>query len=379
MLKLTKKSFEGNKIIMLIFLLIGVALLSWGLTNIYYQNQTTKDYVSIEGEFVERIIVENTESENTSKLLYRYKVDGIEYQIKTDYTTSIIPSVGSKRTIKYDPTNPSNAIITGFNGNFVSIFIGFMFCIIPLFLTLTMLLNKDSEKEQQMREKLIIIFFGIIILIFGIFIYYILLPGNNVFAFFELFKIVGFWFFIPLLFVIVGIYILMLGIFSKNQKYTILKNEYTDEVEINILNNVSDERLNIFITIITILVLCLFLFNFIKNFINSPNIFPRIWNLIFIIYGIIYLLKYILTLLHLLGCRINFEIMVFFENLGNSLRNFFQVLFYILWFVFLIVIDYFALFKIKTGGISIIIFSLLFWVAGIYSLRKKYKKMMITK
>ena len=44
-----------------------------------------------------------------------------------------IPSVGSKRTIKYDPTNPSNAIITGFNGNFVSIFIGFMFCIIPIF------------------------------------------------------------------------------------------------------------------------------------------------------------------------------------------------------------------------------------------------------
>ena len=46
MLKLTKKSFEGNKIIMLIFLLIGVALLSC-LTNIYYQNQTTKDYVRL--------------------------------------------------------------------------------------------------------------------------------------------------------------------------------------------------------------------------------------------------------------------------------------------------------------------------------------------
>ena len=63
----------------------------------------------------------------TYKLTYIYEVDDIQYSITTDYGTNYIPEENSIREVKYNPSNPEEALLVGTNNSNSLIYFGLFF------------------------------------------------------------------------------------------------------------------------------------------------------------------------------------------------------------------------------------------------------------
>ena len=116
-------------------------------------------------------------------------------------------------------------------------------------------------------------------------------------------------------------------------------------------------------------------------FIKAANSITRIVIIPFLISGLAVLIKGIVALLHGLNLRkgmndenISAESVFYkYEKLNIAYKIFsklYIVGFLLFWFGFLIVFDYFA---IKQGQMSMLAFSLIFWIVGIYVAIKNFK------
>ncbi len=121
-----------DKIFLGIFILIGCTLLYFGITNQVNLNKKTKEYVETIGVVVNVISEESGSGDSTMYVpIIKYTVNAKEYTVRPDYSTGNAPRRGDERKVKYNPGNPNEAIVDGFNGNMIMIGIGFMFALIP--------------------------------------------------------------------------------------------------------------------------------------------------------------------------------------------------------------------------------------------------------
>lgn len=151
---------------------------------------------------------------DTYKLTYIYTVNGIEYSVTTDYGTNYIPDENSSREIKYNPNNPEEAIITGTNSKNGLIFFGAFFT----FGAITFILAALSVLGYFDKFKIDILgaYIGLLFFIIGIGI--ILFQTGTTTSLIETIKSFGLWIFIPIMFVIVGIYQFIKSLLKKNKK-----------------------------------------------------------------------------------------------------------------------------------------------------------------
>ncbi len=200
-----------------LFILIGIVMLYFGISNSLKNLSKTSNYVEIIGYFVDYEIYNSDEDGTTYKLIYSYNVNNKEYTVSTDYGTNMIPKEGSSRTIKYNPSNPSEAIISGGSSELVLLLIGIMFTMIPF----AMLINmspKIKEKLDNLNFNLTTLLIGTVFLIIGFIALYMM---TGTFSIIEIYKSFSLNYLIPylilLMFIIVGI-LLIIGSFKRNNE-----------------------------------------------------------------------------------------------------------------------------------------------------------------
>ncbi len=199
-----------------LFILIGIIMLYFGTSSLLKKVIKTSNYVETVGYFVDYEIYNSDEDGTTYKLIYSYTIDDNEYTISTDYGTDIIPKEGSTRNIKYNPDDPSQAIIIGGGSEIILLLIGFMFTIIP-FIMLINISPKIKEKIDKLNFNLITLLIGIVFLIIGLMALYMM---TGTLSIIEIYKSFSLNYLIPYLilviFIIVGI-LLIIGSFKKNE------------------------------------------------------------------------------------------------------------------------------------------------------------------
>lgn len=189
-------------------LLSGVICLVIGIRNTYRINKNTKNYLTTTGYFKDYEIynsqknLENTKTgaHTTYRLIYSYKVEGKEYSIKTDYGSSSIPSINSSRKIKYNPSNPSDAVLIGTNGNNVLIYFGAFFLLGGTVFALAFLYIIGVF--DKVKINILGLYIGFVSLIIGIGI--ISFQMGEVSTLIETIKRLEFWTLIPIMFITIG-------------------------------------------------------------------------------------------------------------------------------------------------------------------------------
>ncbi len=148
-------------VIFSLLILIGAGLVFLGIKNTIELNGKVKNYekttgylsdykLDSEGGYDRR---HNRQSAPTYFLTYNYSVNGTEYTVTTDYSTSFLPAIGSTREIRYNPANPQTAVAVGPNGNSTMILVGSLFAVVPCAFLLPVLLSEKKEKRKGKRNK----------------------------------------------------------------------------------------------------------------------------------------------------------------------------------------------------------------------------------
>lgn len=196
-----------------IFLLIGIIMTYFGITKTYKLSEMTKEYIITDGYFYQYDIYSGSTNEGkTYQLYYRYFVDGKEYSISTDYGTNYIPSENSVRKVKYNPTNPKEAILEGLSGENFLIYMGIFFILITVACILGML--KDAGYLYRFKIDILGLYIGVICLIIGIGT--ILFQNATTRSLIETVKSFGVIIIIPLAFILVGALQTINCLFRKN-------------------------------------------------------------------------------------------------------------------------------------------------------------------
>lgn len=185
-----------------IALVSGILMLYFGIRHTYKMNIKTKNYLITEGYFDTYEIYSADEDGVTYKLYYIYEVDNKEYSISTDYGTNYIPDKNSIREVKYNPENPDEAILIGSNSKNGLIFAGAFFVLVSsvfVIFGLSFLGFFDKFKIDVIGT-----YVGFVFLIIGIGI--IVVQNGTTMSLIETIKSMRLWIFIPIMFMVVGVY-----------------------------------------------------------------------------------------------------------------------------------------------------------------------------
>lgn len=127
----------------------------------------------------------------------------------------MIPKEGSTRTIKYNPSNPGESIISGGSSDMVLLLIGIMFTMIPIIMFIN-ISPKVKEKVEKLNFNLTSLLIGIVFLMIGLMALYMM---TGTFSIIEIYKSFRLNYLIPylilLMFIIVGS-LLIINSFKKN-------------------------------------------------------------------------------------------------------------------------------------------------------------------
>jgi cytochrome c oxidase assembly protein Cox11 len=214
------KSLNKPQILMLlVFIFIGFVLMFFGTKNIYDIILKTKDYISVSGNFVGVNSCSADEDGETCTLKYQYIVGDEEYFVSTDYGSGVIPKIGTIKTIKYNPNNPSESVIDGFNYGGGLLFIGFIFAAIPFLLLFAKYTERNSsnKKEDVIKNKIFGVSIGLVFTIMGCASYYTLCAGGDSLSIAVAFQNAGLWLLIPMMFILVGPLVIYTSIFSEGK------------------------------------------------------------------------------------------------------------------------------------------------------------------
>ena len=200
-----------------LFIFIGIVVLYFGISNSFKKLSKTSNYVETIGYFVDYKIYNSDEDGASYKLIYCYNVNDKEYTVSTDYGTNMIPKKGSSRIIKYNPSNPSEAIISGGSSEIVLLLIGIMFTVIPFVIFINMS-PKIKEKLDNLSFNVTTLLIGNVFLIIGFMALYMM---TGTYSIIEMYKSFSLNYLIPylilLMFIIVGI-LLIIGSFKRNSE-----------------------------------------------------------------------------------------------------------------------------------------------------------------
>lgn len=157
-----------------ISILCGLFLIGLGIFETAEYKKTTENYESTTGYLLDYTLespdsydpIKKKHTSATYILIYNYPVNGVEYKVSTEYSTSIIPEIGSEREIFYDPSDPSKAVVGGISKHNFLFFMGGMFAGIPLIIILLVYLVL-SDKIKKPTVNYVGLVFGLLFMAFG--------------------------------------------------------------------------------------------------------------------------------------------------------------------------------------------------------------------
>ena len=137
--------------------LCGVFLFILGIKESVSTHRQAQNYQIVTGYLDSCVPAAGSESHSARRrhtatsyqLIYRYTVNGQNYTVATDYSTGVLPEIGSQKQIRYDPSDPQNALIVGPDRGGILLFAGAMFAGIPLALALAVFIVLKSKKEKS--------------------------------------------------------------------------------------------------------------------------------------------------------------------------------------------------------------------------------------
>ena len=99
--------------IIAVFILPGIFVMHYGLVELSDSKMKDDHYISIDGILTS--YEENCNSDGSLNCLYSekytYTIDNIEYNIRSGIWHNLKPKIGQIIEIKYNPTNPKEAIL----------------------------------------------------------------------------------------------------------------------------------------------------------------------------------------------------------------------------------------------------------------------------
>lgn len=119
--------------LIIISILVGLILFLGSMTYKIINRYVHREYIETTATFI-RSNGAKTSDNGTSmySLVYSYIVNGQQYYYETDYSTSVIPKIGSEIRIKYNPLMPNEAYSNSFNVFSVFQIVGVFFLSISL-------------------------------------------------------------------------------------------------------------------------------------------------------------------------------------------------------------------------------------------------------
>lgn len=212
------KGFFIPKFLVILCLLLGLGLIVEGSIEKGRFNKKTKGYESVEGYYIDHELYSEAKTtlrrhkKATYAMIYTYTVDGKDYTVKTDYGTGVLPEYGSVRTIRYNPDDPAQAVVSGTNGPIIMIFVGIMFVLVPSVFIFFSLVIKGVFDRWRINV-MDIVAGGVMAVIGGGFIY-IIADGFSLGRLWALAGPIGL---IPLMMFGVGILVVFRGIFGQKE------------------------------------------------------------------------------------------------------------------------------------------------------------------
>lgn len=196
-------------------LVTGTVCLFIGIKGNNKLNETTKNYVTIDGFFTNYEIYNKSKKNNTTsyKLIYTFKVDGKEYKVSTDYGSSYIPEKNSVRKVQYNPSNPNESILSGTNSKNFLIYFGAFFILVSIAFIIGALHMKGVFNKVNI--DIMGLYVGITFFIIGMGI--IFFESGTKSSLLDIIKSLGLWFVIPISFIIIGIYQIIRCLFFNHQ------------------------------------------------------------------------------------------------------------------------------------------------------------------
>ena len=196
-----------------VILIAGVSLLFFGIRDTWRLRTATRGYAVTQGYFMDYRIYSQDEDGTTYQLIYAYQVDGVEYTVHTDYGAGQIPAENSQREVRYDPSNPSKAVLSGANGKNMMLFFGLFFTLGALAFILAALSIKGCF--DRFRIDVMGAYIGFVLLAVGAGL--LLFQSGTASSFWEGIRPMGLWVLIPILFLGIGVYLLMRSLFFVRQ------------------------------------------------------------------------------------------------------------------------------------------------------------------
>lgn len=363
----------------ILFMLIGVVLLTVGIINTINTKNRTKDYISTIGTYVGSSIYSHDDDGTTYRLTYSYVVNNVRYNISTNYGTGAVPDIGSTKTIRYNPNKPSEAIITGVGANAILFILGIMFTCIPL---IPIISSISSGKTGSIKQRIIdALPATIFTLIGGLFYYVICSSVGNSLSPIVAFKAIGLWIIIPIAFIILGGIGTFSALFSqpKEEEAHSKTNEEIErelkreETFSNVLDKAADGMGIIYL--ISKLVSGLGITGFsLYLIIFGGDIATRLVGIPACIAGSAFFVSFIADILDIIKPSEESKTRtIWLQSLASKI---YVIAFLVFWFGFLIFFDYFVILQMQQGqgGVQMLLFSLIFWAAGLFILYKNFIK-----
>ncbi len=191
--------------LVLFVLLSGIICITLGIKETQYMSKKAQNYFTTTAYFKDYEIYDSHKKEHeqpTYRLAYVYKVNGIEYTIKTDYGSGVIPNTNDMREIKYNPNHPQEAVFIGTTKNSILIYFGVFFFLGGMVFILAFLYIMGFF--DKMKINVMGIYVGIALLIIGIGL--ISFQMGETYSLMGAVKKMGFWICIPIIFIFMGVF-----------------------------------------------------------------------------------------------------------------------------------------------------------------------------
>ena len=133
-----------KKIILLILtILIGVGLSIYSVIKIKEYNEKNKTYIETTATVVDYETSIGEDGDELAAIIVEYKVERNSYQLKSTSSSNHPKPIGSKVKVKYNPTNPSEAIFSNDKSNIILLIAGLLFAGFGTYGLIYTIKNKD--------------------------------------------------------------------------------------------------------------------------------------------------------------------------------------------------------------------------------------------
>lgn len=209
-----KKSIIAFKLLAVLSILISIPLLYKGISGAIHNHQAKENYVLTEAivSGYQEVQGKGSKRHRTYYVLtYAYTVEGEVYYFTDDLRLNSLPPANYFCEIRYDPTNPENALLVGKSGSTASLLAGLMFLLIPAIMLFGWLMV--TNRLRFGAANVFDICIGLVMAIIGFGTIYCM---TGTLSILKAFKEYSFIILIPLLMITAGVYQTIKSVLKRN-------------------------------------------------------------------------------------------------------------------------------------------------------------------